>query len=153
MLLTRLFYGIIIKNDGDTVSFTLGEKEKKNSYYEGAVEALGEIVTMNWATSQTYSNAIILNQRMGKLNEAGDWAEQMLQKYPENYMTYVRLCYLEVEKQSKKENEDRNYNTFATYYEKAKECYKKQVSGNVTNAEMLQLEQTYKEIADGNWFN
>lgn len=132
---------------------TLGEREKKNSYYEGAVEALGEIVSMNWATSQTYSNAIILNQRMGKLSEATDWAEQMLQKYPEHYMTYVRLCYLEIEKQSEKKNEDRNYTSFATYYEKAKECYKKQMSGNVTNSEMLQLEETYKEIEEGNWFN
>lgn len=131
---------------------TLGEKEKKDSYYEGAIEALEEIVSMNWATNQTYSNAIILNQRMGKLDAATEWAEKMLQKYPEHYMTYVRLCYLEVEKQSEKVNEDRDYTSFAAYYEKAKECYKKQMSGNVTNSEMLQLEETYKEIEEGNWF-
>lgn len=131
---------------------TLGETRKDNVYYEGAIEALREIVSMNWATSQTYSNAIILNQRMGDLTKAEEWAEEMLQKYPEHYMTYVRLCYLEVEKQNKKDNEDRSYDAFAGYYEKAKEYYKKQVSGNVTSAEMLQLEQTYKEIEAGNWF-
>ena len=130
----------------------LGETEKQNSYYEGAIDTLAEIVTMNWATIQTYSNAIILNQRMGKLTEASEWAKQMQQQYPEHYMTYVRLCYLEVEAQNTKANEDRNYDAFAEYYKKAKEYYKAQTSGNVTNAEMLQLEQAYKEIEEGNWF-
>lgn len=130
---------------------TLGEKTKDNTYYEGAVEALGEIVSMNWATAQTYSNAIILNQRMGDLTAAQEWAEKMMGAYPENYITYVRLCYLEVEKQNRKDNEDRSYQAFADYYNKAKECYKKQVSGNVTSAEMLQLEQVYREIEEGNW--
>ena len=130
---------------------TLGELENGNAHYVRAVEVMEEIVSMNWDTYLTYNNAVILCQRMGKLDEAMLWVGQMKPKYPAHFMTYVRLCYLEVEKQNQKENADRSYEAFAEYYQKAKEYYEKSVSGNVTNAEMLQLEQTYQQIVDGGW--
>ncbi len=130
---------------------TVGEMTKENVYYEQAIEVLEEIISMNWDSYLTYNNAIILCQRMGELDEATAWVEKMREKYPEHYITYVRFCYLEVEKQNKKENKDRTYEDFVQYYNKAKECYEKQVAGNVTNAEMLQLEQLYQQIVDGGW--
>jgi len=131
----------------------LGELEKDKSYYEKAIEVLDAITEMNWGNYVTYSNAIVLCQRVGDLNKASVWAQEMLRKYPEHYMTYLRLCYLEIEKQAEKENLLRSYGRFAEYYEKAKNYYSKQVSGNVTNAEMLRLEQAYQEIKDGGWFD
>lgn len=129
----------------------VGEITQENSYYEQAIEVLKEIIAMNWDNYLTYSNAIILCQRMGQLDEATTWVQEMEQKYSTHYITYVRFCYLEIEKQNQKENIDRTYEAFAEYYSKAKECYEKQVTGNVTNAEMLQLEQTYQQIVDGGW--
>ena len=130
---------------------TLGELENDDVHYVRAVEVMEQIVSMNWDTYLTYSNTVILCQRMGKLDEAILWAGQMKQKYPMHFMTYVRLCYLEIEKQNLKENADRSYEAFAEYYKMANEYYKKSVSGNVTNAEMLQLEQVYQQILDGGW--
>lgn len=131
----------------------VGELTKENSYYEQAIEVLKEIITMNWDNYLTYNNAIILCQRMGKLDEATTWVQEMEQKYSTHYITYVRFCYLEIEKQNQKDNIDRNYEAFVEYYEKAKQCYEKQVAGNVTNAEMLQLEQLYQQMVDGGWLD
>lgn len=131
----------------------LGEMTEENEYYNLAVDVIEEIVSMNWDTYLTFSNAIILSQRMGDLEESEKWAEKMAKKYPNHYITYVRLCYLEIEKQNLKDNQERSYETFAEYYENAKACYKKQVSGNMTNAEMLQLEQAYQQIVEGGWLN
>ena len=131
---------------------TLGEMTNDNSYYSWALDVMEEIVSMSWDTYLTYNNAVILCQRMGNLDDATLWAGQMKQKYPNHYVTYIRLCYLEIEKQNLKENDERSYESFAEYYQKAKECYEKQVSGNVTNAEMLQLEQAYQQIVEGGWF-
>lgn len=131
---------------------TLGELTGEKSYYENAVAAMEEIVAMNWGTQQTYSNAIVLCQRIGDLARAEDWAGKMEKAYPEHYLTYLRLCYLEVEKQNEKDGSERSYEAFRTYYDKAREQYKKQVSGNATNSEMLLLEQTYKDIEAGGWF-
>lgn len=131
----------------------LGELKKEDAYFERALEVLEEIISMNWGTYMTYSNGIVLCQRMKKLNDAALWAGQMLERYPEHYMTYVRLCYLELENQNGKEMDKRSYDVFSGYYDKAKEFYRKQVSGNATNAEMLQLEQVWQEIKEGGWFD
>ena len=129
----------------------LGEITQDFDYYNQAIEILEEIVSMNWDTYLTYSNAVILCQRKGNLDEATLWAGQMKQKYPENFATYIRLCYLEIEKQELLANTNRSYERFAEYYQKAKELCEQQKSGNVTNAEMLQLEQTYQQISSGGW--
>ena len=141
-----LIYERLVQN-----CITLGELEDDNAHYARALEVMKEIISMNWDTYLTYSNAVILCQRIGKLDDATIWADQMQQKYPAHFMTYVRLCYLEIEKQNLKENAERSYETFAEYYQNAKEYYKKSVSGNMTNAEMLQLEQVYQQIVDGGW--
>ncbi len=132
---------------------TLGEMTQTNSYFEEAVGVFEEIKTMNWDTWLTFSNAIVLCQRVGDLEGAEAWAREMLTKYQEHYVTYMRLAFLEVEKQNRRENADRDYSLFEEYYQKAGECYEQQVSGNVTNAEMQLLEQTYGQIVDGNWLN
>ncbi len=132
---------------------TLGEMTQTNSYFEEAVGVFEEIKTMNWDTWLTFSNAIVLCQRVGDLDGAEAWAREMLTKYQEHYVTYMRLAFLEVEKQNRRENADRDYSLFEEYYQKAGECYEQQVSGNVTNAEMQLLEQTYGQIVDGNWLN
>lgn len=130
---------------------SLGEQTQDNANYEVAVSVFEEIKTMNWDTYLTYSNAIILCQRIGDLAKAEEWAQEMLAQYPENYVTYMRLAYLEIEKQNKKENADREYQTFERYYKQAKEYYEQQTSGNVTNAEIQLLDNTYQQVVDGGW--
>ena len=77
---------------------TLGEMTQVNSYFEEAVKVFEEIRTMNWDTWLTFSNAIVLCQRVGDLEGAEAWALEMLTKYPEHYVTYMRLAFLEAEK-------------------------------------------------------
>ncbi|MBQ9766442.1 MAG: protein kinase [Lachnospiraceae bacterium] len=129
----------------------LADMTKDNSYLSKAVEVLEEIADMGWDNYLTYSNMIVLSQKNGDLDSAIKYGEKMLDRYPNHYVTYLRLCYIEIEEQNRKENKERSYDEFVTYYEKAKECYKKQVSGNVTNAEMQLLEQTYNQILEGGW--
>lgn len=130
---------------------TLGETTSENAYYVSAIDVFRQIKEMGWDTYMTYNNAVILCQRMGDLEHAEEWALEMQNMYPAHYVTYVRLAYLEVEKQNQKANSDRNYTAFDAYYQKAKEYYEQHVSGNVTNAEMQLLGNTWQQIADGGW--
>ena len=130
---------------------TLGEMTSENVYYGSAVGVFRQIEEMGWDTYTTYNNAVILCQRMGELDQAQAWASEMLDKYPENYVTYVRLAYLEVEKQNQKDNSERDYTAFDSYYQLAKEYYEKQMSGNVTDAEMQLLGNTWQQVSDGGW--
>ena len=130
---------------------TLGEMTSENVYYDSAVGIFRQIEEMGWDTYMTYNNAVILCQRMGELEQAEEWALEMQGKYPGNYVTYVRLAYLEVEKQNRIANEERDYTAFDSYYQKAKEYYGQQVSGNVTDAEMQLLDNTWQQVSDGGW--
>ena len=129
----------------------LGENTLKNEYYVSAVGVFEQIKEMGWDTYMTYNNAVILCQRMGDLEQAEEWALKMQNRYPAHYVTYVRLAFLEVEKQNRKPNEERTYTDFNAYYQSAKEHYEQQMSGNVTDAEMLLLNNTWQQVADGGW--
>lgn len=131
---------------------TLGENTSENEYYAAAVDVFRQIAESGWDTYMTYNNAVILCMRMDNLEQAQQWALEMQNDYPDHYMTYVRLSYLELEKQNQRENSDRDYAAFDMYYQRAKECYEDQVSGNVTDAEMQQLEINWQQVADGGWF-
>ncbi len=131
---------------------TLGENTSENEYYAAAVDVFRQITEIGWDTYMTYNNAVILCMRMGDLEQAERWALEMQDHYPEHYVTYVRLAYLELEKQNQKENSDRDYADFDRYYQEAKTHYEDQVSGNVTDAEMQQLEISRQQVADGGWF-
>lgn len=131
---------------------TLGENTSENEYYAAAVDVFCQIAESGWDTYMTYNNAVILCMRMDDLEQAEQWALEMQKDYPDHYVTYVRLAYLELEKQNQKENADRDYAAFDMYYQRAKECYEDQVSGNVTDAEMQQLEVNWQQVADGGWF-
>ena len=130
---------------------TLGEMTQENTYYGSAVDVFRQIKEMGWDTYMTYNNAVILCQRMGDLEQAEEWALAMRDKYPANYVTYVRLAYLEVEKQNQKANEEREYKVFEEYYQQAKEYYEQQMSGNVTDAEMQLLDSTWQQVVAGGW--
>lgn len=130
---------------------TLGELTDQSSYYEQAISALQDIVEMGWDTSLTYSNIIVLYQRISDMEAARTWAEKMCERYPEQYASYMRLAFTELEQQSAKPEGERDYKAFARYYKEALERYQKQTSGNVTNAEMQLLENAYRQLTDGGW--
>ncbi len=124
----------------------LGKITGDSYYYDKAVDTMEEIISMGWDTDSTYNDAVLVFQRQGNLDEATLWAGQMKQKYPDHYATYIRLCSLEAEKQKQKESTKRSYENFAEYYQKAEELYKQQKSGNITNEELLRLEQIYDQL-------
>lgn len=130
---------------------TLGELTGQTAYYEQAIAALQAIVEMGWDTSLTYSNIVVLYQRISDREASRTWAEKMCGRYPEQYLSYMRLAFTELEQQGAKPEGERDYRTFAGYYKEALERYKKQTSGNVTNAEMQLLENAYRQLTDGGW--
>lgn len=127
---------------------TLGDFTNDTAYYVEALEAIEEIVILEGATCQTYNDAVRISQASGDMEGAELWAVEMQQKYPEHYSTYIRLCYIEVEKQSKKGDITRSYKNFQLYYQKAKELFERMENRNATNAELLQLDQIYQQLVN-----
>ncbi len=130
---------------------SLGELTRNAAYYEKAIENLQEIINMGWDSYLTYSNVVVLYQRIGNKEEAGNWAEKMCEEYPNHYVSYMRLAFTELELTNDEPEDSRDYTKFVEYYREAKQRYAKQVSGNVTNSEMLLLDNSYQQLIDGNW--
>ena len=120
-------------------------------YEDKAIEVLNKVVNMGWGTFTTYNNLVILYQKKGDLENALSCLQKMSADYPDNYNVAKRFAFLEIEIQGEKEETDRDYSTFLSYYEQAKTLYEEQAVENKTDAEMQLLDNAYQQLIDGNW--
>lgn len=93
-------------------------------------------------------NIAILYEQLNQYDQAEAILLQMSEKYPDSYIPYKRLAFLEADRQQQKANAEREYQTMKNYYEKASELYE----GQNTDQEMQMLEVMLQELKDGNWF-
>ena len=128
----------------------LDELTADHTYGQSAVSVLQDIIAHGWGSYITYNNISILYQKMGDLDQAGTVLQQMVGLYPDNYNTYKRLAFLEVEIQKQKENGQRRYDDFLKYYETAKELYEKDPPAG-GDAEMQLLDGLRQQLTDGGW--
>lgn len=128
----------------------LQELTGDDSYGESAVAVLQEVIDQGWGTYLTYNNIVILYQKMGQLEKAQAMLDHMLEMYAENYNTYKRMAFLEVEKQNQEENANRQYADFVKYYETAKELCADTPEGS-QDVEMQLLDSLYNQLEEGGW--
>ncbi len=123
---------------------------ENSEYYCGeAISLFKQMEENSYATYTSRANIAVLYQKMGKYDEAQKQLEFMLTLYADNYNIYKRMAYVELESQSKKANENRDYYTFEEYYKKALELY--QENSKVEDMEMLSLQQLYNDVVTNGW--
>ena len=99
----------------------LGNIDVDARYDIQAIDIFKEIIDCGWGTYTTYNNMAILYQKNQMYEEEAGVLQNMLTQYGENYNTYKRMTFMEVAVQSQKKNEERSYEDFKMYYEKAAE--------------------------------
>ena len=65
----------------------------------------------------------------------------------------MRYAFLEIDRQELLPNRERDYGTFASYYEKASQMYYAQLEGNDTDPQMQLLENAYQQVLAGGWLS
>ncbi len=133
MLLQRLtqVYGDYGQLSGDT------------SYTEKAVDALSEIIDMGYGTMVEWLDKAVYLQSLGRYGEAEECLLEADETYPDNYLIYKRLAFLELEVP--------DYEKFDTYFKRCKELYEKLPSGTEQDMEMGYLYQIYDEVVVKGW--
>lgn len=116
-------------------------------YYEKALKMFQKVYDSGYVTYQLRQNIAILYENMDRFDEAEDTLFKMAEDYTGRYEVYMRLAYLEADRQQMKENADRDYMQMYRYYEKAKEMYE----GKEQNMEMEMLDVMIQELRDGGW--
>lgn len=131
----------------------LGDLNGSRDVYLQAIDCLNQIAELGWDTYVTHNNIGILYQRIGEYEQAQQEFTSMLEKYGEDYRTYKRLAFLEIDKQSVKENRSRDYTQFLAYYQKAKELFADSGARQDSDMEMQLLEQAYAQLKEGSWLD
>lgn len=129
----------------------LGDLTQDINYYEKAIKCLNEIIRLGWDSYITYNNIGILYEEMGMFDNAQDIFLKMISSYGEDYRTYKRLAFLEVDMQNEKEASERSYLSFQQYYQKARKLFDTSGEQNDVDMEMQRLEQLYQEMKDKDW--
>lgn len=132
---------------GAYVRMAQADEVHAGEYYEKALAMFQNVYDSGYITYQLRQNIAILYENMDRFDEAEDTLLQMTQDYPERYEVYMRLAYLEADRQQMKENVDRDYLKMYEYYEKAKEKYE----GKEQNPEMDMLDVMIQDLRDGGW--
>ena len=131
----------------------LGDLNGSRDVYLQAIDCLNQITELGWDTYVTHNNIGILYQRIGEYEQAQQEFTSLLEKYGEDYRTYKRLAFLEIDKQSVKENRSRDYTQFLAYYQKAKELFADSGARQDSDMEMQLLEQVYAQLKEGSWLD
>ena len=122
-----------------------------DTYGRKAIEYLEEVVELGWDGYVTHTNIAVLYQEVGDFDSAREKYEDMISKYGEDYRTYKRLAFLEIDIQAKKENRDRDYDTFVEYYDKTMELFEESGVRRDVDMEIQKLEQAYEQLEEGHW--
>ncbi len=120
--------------------------EDNTEYYQDALEELNSLLAQGYDLYIIKESMAIANERLGKFEKAEKILQELCDEYPNNYKVYMRLAYLEIEKQQKKNNEDRNYEIVQEYYDKAKTLHK-----GKHDEEWDVLTQMIQDIHAGGW--
>lgn len=123
------------------------DKAQADEYYEKALAVFQRVYESGYITYQLQQNIAVVYENLDRFDAAEEILVQMMEDYPERYETYMRLAYLEADRQQMKEDVDRDYLLMYEYYEKAKEKYE----GKEQNAEMKKLDIMIQDLRDGGW--
>lgn len=117
-------------------------------YYSKAISILEKIYNSGYSTYRIMENIGILYENKGDLYKAEEIFIEMSDKYPERYEAYVRLAYLEADKQQSMDISERDYLRMKEYYEKAIALCK-----DNDDVEIEMLSRLMEDIIAGGWIN
>ncbi len=123
------------------------DEAEANVWYEKALACFQSLYGSGYSTSQMMENIAVIYQQLDEFAEAEAMLLQMVEQYPDSYVGYKRLAYLEADEQQEKENVDRSYGQMKEYYDKAKELY----GDRDDDQEMQMLDVMIQDLIDGNW--
>lgn len=123
----------------------------KSEDYEHAAEQLKQLCQDAAPQYRTMDNYAIVLSVLKRFDEASTLLNIMEDRFPDDYRVPMRRAFIEAERQSYIENEQRSYSAVKAYYEAAEELYRKNIKPGTSDPEMQQLEQLIGQLKINNW--
>lgn len=144
--LSEEYQPLILKNWVETNN-KLANSTNNSNYRDEAIRALEEMISNGWATYPDYNNLVVYYQKQGNLEEAQAALIMMEDRFGSDYVTAKRHAWLEIDKQEREIESERDYTEFENWYQQAKDQY---MEGQ-DDPEMPVLESMYEDIKRGGW--
>jgi len=113
---------------------------KSNNYFK-------QLLDSGYNRPYIYRNMAIINEQIGDFKSSEEILLKMKEQYPEDYTCYMQFAFLYADMESKKTNENRNYDKT---YENYKLAVKYAPNGEQT-AELLPLVKLIDELKKNKW--
>lgn len=95
------------------------ENSHNDLYFAEALKIYEKKNSQGWETLKADYNMIRLYRKAGKYEDAKEFAKILLERSGDDYELYKLLAFIESDLQNRKENSDRDYTNFCSYYERA----------------------------------
>ena len=119
--------------------------------YTHALEQYRKLYDNGSRTITLLENISACCQNSGRIDEALEKADEMINLYPENYLGYVRKAFVLAEIENRKDPAERNYREFEEVFNRARELSEN--SGDETSEDMANLIETYNSVVEGGWLS
>lgn len=126
-------------------------QDQDNTYYAKAIDTFQQLLDSGYSRFYIMNNIALLYQAMGDYPNAERQLLSMKEKFPDDYRVYMQMAFLYAEDQGKLPNDRRNYQHVFSNYEKAMELYGQSANSNVSDTQMLMLEDMINELKAGGW--
>lgn len=119
--------------------------------YAQAITFLEELTEKGIPQFHLMQNLAILYENIGDFDAAGALLEKMADLFPGDYRVPMRRALLEADRQSRIENEVRDYALTKEYYEQAASMYRDTVKPGEADAQMQQMESVIEQLRANRW--
>lgn len=128
----------------------LADSYYKNGDNKTAISLFEELAETN-PSYNLQQNLVILYQMENEFGKASELLKKMREQFPNDYRVPMRQAFLEVDIQSYKSNEERDYYLTSAYYNEAEALYDENIKPGETDPEMQQLEEIIRQLKNNKW--
>jgi len=129
----------------------LADAYVKNNDYANAIQLFEQLAEGGAPQFHVLQGLAILYQTTGDLASASDVLTRMADAFPRDYRVPMRQAFLEADKQSKNENESRDYTLTKQYYDTAAALYTANIRPGESDPEMQQLDTLIEQLQQNQW--
>lgn len=129
----------------------LESPSQQTTWYQKAEQALASLIQEGMATMTTRLNYALVEQSLGKFQEAETVLLTLLEQYPQNYQADMRLAYLYIDWQGILEVSQRDYTQAKQHYESALAKYQQVKANGQEDQNMVVLQNLIDQLHDTGW--
>ena len=129
----------------------LADAYVKSGDYPAAIALFQQLAEKGAPQFHILQNLGILLQNTGDFEEAEAIFKRMAVEFPKDYRVPMRQANLEAERQSKADNESRDYAPVKQYYDAASDLYTANLAPGNSDPEMQQLQALIEQLREHKW--